>query len=79
MRAVLTVLLGGILLSSSPVQAQSKRVRVSILEAEVIRGEVQKPSVQILIARQDLSSMDQLDLQESFIPRIVKSVEARPF
>ena len=79
MRLALFLLSIAVVGLSTPAQAQSKRVRVVIVEDEVIRGEVQKPSVQILIARQDLSSADQLELQESFIPRIVKSVESKPF
>lgn len=79
MRVALLMLTAAAVGLSGPAQAQSKRVRVVIVEDEVIRGEVQKPSVQILIARQDLSSSDQLELQESFIPRIVKSVESKPF
>ncbi len=79
MRLVIPLLVLSTLGVSPNAQAQSKRVRVVIVEDEVIRGEVQKPSVQILIARQDLSSTDQLELQESFIPRIVKSVESKPF
>jgi len=79
MRLALLMLTAAALGLSAPAQAQSKRVRVVLVEDEVIRGEVQKPSVQILIARQDLSSADQLELQESFIPRIVKSVESKPF
>lgn len=79
MRSLLTLVAVAILGASVPAHAQAKRVRVVIVEDEVIRGEVQKPSVQILIVRQDLSSADQLELQESFIRRIIKSVEAKPF
>ena len=79
MRTTLAILLLAALGAPPVAQAQQKRVRVVIVEDEVIKGKVQKPSVQILIARQDLSSADQLELQESFIPRIVKSVETRPF
>ncbi len=79
MRTTLAVILIAALGATPAAQAQQKRVRTVIIEDEVITGQIQKPSVQILIARQDLSSADQLELRESFIPRIVKSVETRPF
>ena len=48
-------------------------------EAIEIEGEVQLPSVQIFISRQNLNSDYELELEESFIPKIVESVEKKPF
>ena len=45
----------------------------------VIVGKVQKPEVTVVIARENLNKSYQLDLKESFLPKIVKSVEKAPF
>lgn len=48
-------------------------------EAIEIEGEIQLPSVQIFISRQNLNSDYELELEESFLPKIVESVEQKPF
>lgn len=48
-------------------------------EAIEIKGEIQLPSVQIFISRQNLNSDYELELEESFLPKIVESVETKPF
>jgi hypothetical protein len=48
-------------------------------EEEVIRGEVQKPEVMMVITRQNLNSNYSLELRESFLSKIVESVELKPF
>jgi hypothetical protein len=48
-------------------------------EEEIIRGEVQKPEVMMVITRQNLNSNYTLELRESFLPKIVESVESKPF
>ena len=53
--------------------------RVTMFEAEEIVGEVQLPSVQIFVTRQNLNSDYDLELEESFVPKIIESVEKRPF
>ena len=45
----------------------------------VIVGKVQKPEVTVVIARENLNKSYQLDLKESFLPKIVKAVEKAPF
>jgi hypothetical protein len=80
MKSCAAVVILGLFGMASTVHAQQKkRVRVVIVEGEIIRGIVQKPSVEIYISRQDLSTAEQLELRESFILRIVKSVESKPF
>ncbi|MCB9761538.1 MAG: hypothetical protein H6739_16970 [Alphaproteobacteria bacterium] len=64
------------LASAGPAQAQG---RPFVFEAEELVGEVQKPSIQIFVARQNLNRDYELELKESFIPRIVDSVEKKPF
>ncbi len=74
---VLSVVLVGVVLSQ-PVFGQGRR-RARILEEEVITGKVQKPNIEIIIARQNLAEADQLVLRESFVPQILESLETGPF
>lgn len=48
-------------------------------EEEVIVGKVHKPEVMMVITRQNLEGSYQLELRESFLPKIVRSVEQNPF
>jgi hypothetical protein len=45
----------------------------------VIEGEPQKPDVAVFISRQNLNKAYELELKESFIPKILEAVEAEPF
>jgi hypothetical protein len=45
----------------------------------VVEGEVQKPEVAVFISRQNLNKAYELELKESFLPKIVESVEKDPF
>lgn len=56
--------------------AQNRRL---VFEETIIEGKVQKPEITIFITRQNLNTDYQLELRESFIPRIVESVEQAPF
>lgn len=60
----------------SVAQGQSRRV---VIEAEEILGTVQKPEVQLIISKQNLDQDYDLVLKESFIPKIVQSIETDPF
>ncbi len=57
--------------------AQSRTVL--LLEEEVIKGEVQKPTVTLFVSRQNINTDATLELRESFVPRIIESVEKQPF
>jgi predicted NACHT family NTPase len=57
--------------------AQSRTVL--LLEEEVIKGEVQKPTVTLFVTRQNINTDATLELRESFVPRIIESVEKKPF
>jgi len=59
--------------------AYAQQRRVLLLEEEVIKGEVQKPTVTLFVSRQNINTDATLELRESFVPRIVESVEKRPF
>ena len=52
---------------------------VLLLEEEVIVGEVQKPTVTLFVTRQNINTDATLELRESFVPRIIESVEEKPF
>ena len=61
----------------SVASAQSRTVL--LLEEEVIKGEVQKPTVTLFVSRQNINTDATLELRESFVPRIIESVEKKPF
>ncbi len=74
------------LAQDAPPQAEEERpaarqVRPGVIrfEEEVVKGEVQRPAVQILITRQDIGSIDDLDLQQSFQDRIIDATLKEPF
>ena len=45
----------------------------------VIVGEVQKPEVTVVISRENLNKSYELELKESFLPKIVEAVKKAPF
>lgn len=45
----------------------------------VIVGEVQKPEVTVVISRENLNKAYQLELKESFLPKVVEAVKKAPF
>lgn len=57
-------------------QAQGRGL---VLEAEEIIGTVQKPEIQVIVSKGDLDQGYDLELKESFIPKIIQSIEADPF
>ncbi|MFH1467731.1 MAG: hypothetical protein ABIO70_25315 [Pseudomonadota bacterium] len=62
-----------------PAAAQARPRTVYRFEDEVIKGEVHKPEVMMVITRQNLKGTYTLELRESFLPKIVDSVETEPF
>lgn len=56
--------------------AQSRRL---VLDDFEVKGKVQKPEITIYVTRQNLNPEYDLELRESFIPKIVESVEEKPF
>ena len=48
-------------------------------EDEVIEGEVQKPEIAVIISRENLTKSYNLELKRSFLPKILESVEEKPF
>ncbi len=62
--------------------AQGKKIvfgEDSELAGSEVIGTVHKPEVGYIITRQEQEDLETLQLKESFLPKIVKSVEKRPF
>ncbi len=68
----------GVLASFAP-SADAARFKFSDDEVEEIIGSVQKPEVTVLITRENLNKSYELDLDESFLRKIIDSVESDPF
>jgi hypothetical protein len=62
-----------------PVSASAQQRRRVTYEEIVIQGEIKKPEITIFITRQNLATDYSLELRESFVPKIVESVEKKPF
>jgi len=61
-------------------EAQRKKVVFGEdTEGSVVEGYVHKPEVGYIITRQEQEDLETLQLKESFIPKIVKSVDKKPF
>lgn len=58
--------------------AQSRGRRITFEEIEV-KGKVQKPEITIFISRQNLNPEYNLDLRQSFVPKILESIDKKPF
>mgnify|MGYP003342654947 CR=1 FL=1 len=46
---------------------------------EVLKVKVQRPEVSYVLTKPDLTPRYELDLKESFLPRIEESVKEKPF
>lgn len=60
----------------STAQAQTRRL---IFEDISVEGRVQKPVIDIFMRRQNLHADYKLELRESFLRKIVESIESKPF
>ncbi len=80
-RAIVGGLLGLMLVPVYPADANAQRKKITFgeEEADVVEGYVHKPEVGYIINRQEQEDLETLQLKESFIPKIVKSVEKAPF
>ena len=76
MRRLLLLVGLGFTLMPTSASAQGRRL---VIEETVIEGKVQKPEITIFITRQNLDTGYSLVLRESFIPKIIQSVEKKPF
>ncbi len=68
-------------LSATDADAQRRKKVVFGEETEgtEVIGQVHKPEVGYIITRQEQEDLETLQLKESFLPKIVRSVEKRPF
>ncbi len=73
---VVVAIVIGILAANS---AFGAKYIISDDEASIIQGEVQKPDVTVVISRENLNKSYELELEESFLDKIVESVEHDPF
>jgi len=74
MRALLVLLL---LAQAKPATTPAKK-RVIRLDAITVEGRIQKPQAFYILQRSNLS-FDDLSRTESFVPKVVQSVEKEPF
>lgn len=61
----------------APTAARAERAIT--FEEQTVIGKIQKPEIQILITKQNLTPKYALELKESFLPKIVQSVDLKPF
>lgn len=78
MRRAVTALLLATLLSSGASFAQAKKKKVIRLDAITVEGRIQKPQAFYILQRSNLN-FDDLSRSESFVPKVVRSVEKAPF
>jgi hypothetical protein len=72
------VLLALALAFALPAAAQDKKKRVLRLDEITVEGRIQKPQAFYILQRSPLN-FESLERNESFIPKIMKSVESDPF
>lgn len=75
-RVILATLLG--LLLSAPALAQNRNGRILELDEEIIEGRIEKPEAFYILQPTNLD-YQQTDLQESFLPELLRTVESAPF
>jgi len=67
-----------LLLGASAQAQQSKPRKVIRLDSITIEGKIQKPQAFLLLQRSNLN-FEELERTESFIPKVIKSVDKDPF
>jgi hypothetical protein len=63
---------------SAIAQSTGKKKKVIRLDAITVEGRIQKPQAFYILQRSNLN-FEELNKTESFIPKVVKSVEKDPF
>lgn len=56
-----------------------KRRAKLVIDSGVLVGKIRKPSVQFLISREKGINQEAIELKESFVPKILDSVNEVPF
>ena len=75
MRRLVLLLL---LLLSGLASAQAKKKKVIRLDALTVEGRIQKPQAFYILQRSNLS-FEGINHSESFLPKVVKTVDTDPF
>jgi len=75
--AVIICVLSGFLVAL-PAHGQAPGKKVIRLEAIKVEGRIQKPQAFYILQRSNLN-FEGLELKQSFIPKILESVEQQPF
>jgi hypothetical protein len=65
-------------LAPADASAQVRRRKVIRLDTMKIEGRIQKPQAFYILQRSNLN-FEGLELKNSFVPKIIKSVESAPF
>ena len=73
-----TLAISALLLLGQAAPAPAKKKKVIRLEAITVEGRIQKPQAFYILQRSNLN-FDELNRGESFLPKVVKSVEKEPF
>ena len=76
---ITAILLGSAIALPKVGDAIGGTYRFSEKDVEDIIGEVQKPDVTVVISRENLNKAYKLELSESFLDKILESVEQAPF
>lgn len=76
---IAAILLGSAIALPNVGDAIGGTYRFSEKDVEEIIGEVQKPDVTVVISRENLNKAYKLELSESFLDKILESVEQAPF
>jgi len=63
---------------AAPKDKEAKKKKVIRLDAITVEGRIQKPQAFYILQRSQLS-FEELNKPESFVPKVVKSVEKEPF
>ncbi|XXF79796.1 hypothetical protein P2318_08555 [Myxococcaceae bacterium GXIMD 01537] len=64
--------------ASQPRPAEPKKKKVIRLDALTVEGRIQKPQAFYILQRSNLN-FDDLNRPESFVPKVVQSVDKEPF
>ncbi len=59
-------------------RAEAKKKKVIRLESITVEGRIQKPQAFYILQRSNLN-FDELERTESFVPKVVKSIDKDPF
>jgi hypothetical protein len=78
MRTLLTLILLAAALPALAQDAGAKKKKVIRLDALTVEGKIQKPQAFYILQRSNLN-FEELNKPESFVPKVVQSVDKQPF